>query len=125
MVLGYGACDAPFDLATSLPVTLTAIEFGRDHETLFFIHYHAECRAAPRSNQGMASLDRDFDIVWVVVSTCDDDEVLQSAGQEQLTFCLKAEVASPKKGAFPSVGAIGIENLLRFVGPIPVTLRYA
>jgi hypothetical protein len=54
------------------------------HETLFVVHLDGEGRAATRSQRWMTALDRQLDVLRVMVQTTNDDEVFETARDEEL-----------------------------------------
>jgi hypothetical protein len=104
-------------------VVTVPIDFLDHEEPLLAIDVHGEGCAGARPKSRMTILDRELDVVGVVITPPDDDQILDSACDEELAIAQETQVAGPEKG--PLVGAtLGkprVEHLLRELGLPPVS----
>ena len=68
------------------------------HKLLFIPFSDRECRSGSRPERRMALLDCPFDVVRIVIAAPDDDEVFQSAGDEQFPVFEEPEISGPEEG---------------------------
>jgi|GEM_PF-6800528 len=107
MFLGDRAADAGRDGG----------QVRRRHAAFQFLHQHQplavfcigsldrEGGAVALAQRGVGALRRPLDVLRVVVAPADDDQVLQSSGDEQLAIVDEAEVAGAQEGACAFRGA--------------------
>ena len=74
-------------------VALPVVSLECQHEALFAAGLDGEGRARPAAEAGTAPLGRGFDVLRVVVAPADDDEVFESARDEEVAVFKEAEVA--------------------------------
>ena len=72
----------------------------------------------------MATLYCLFDILWVMVAAPDNDQILDTTGNEQFSIMEYAEIGGAKKWAFVCSREVGLEGLPRLYGTVPVPLSY-
>jgi len=54
-------------------IGVLSIQFLNDHQTFLIQYIDAEGSAASLAQRGVCLLDRRFDVLWIVVSTANDD----------------------------------------------------
>ena len=65
-----------------------------------------------------------LEVVRIVLQTADDDDVLEPAGDEELSVAQQSQVAGAEERAF-AVRQAGAERLARFLRPPPIAGRHA
>ncbi len=79
---------------------LMTFDLVDDHQPGLVVHFDAQRRAATGPDGRMALLDRQLDVVGIVVQAVDDDQVLEPTGDEQLAVLEEAQVAGAQERAF-------------------------
>ena len=77
-------------------------------------------RAGPQANRSTGPLHGEFDVARVVVTTGDDDHILQPAGQVDLAIRNEAQVPGAEKGSLVRVGETPFKSGSGFFRQPPV-----
>src|SRR5438034_886908 len=98
------------------------IDLGRNHQPLLSIRFNGKRGAATGLQRWMTLFHGSFDVLWVMVMSRDDDQILQSAGNEQLALAKESQISRTEKRPFLCIRQIGPIGLIRLLRPIPITL---
>jgi hypothetical protein len=85
MVLGDRLAHRLYYLIGSR-VSMLAIELGRYHQLLSAAQVDRKGGATSRPDGGMALLHCQFDILWIMILTLDNDQIFQPASDKQLAI---------------------------------------
>ncbi len=94
------------------------------HQALLALHLHAEGRATTGAQRRVGLLRRQLQVLRVVVAAAKDEQVLETAGDEELVPAQEAQVPGAKEGPV-AVGRPRIEGTRRLFRTLPVALRHA
>ncbi len=123
MLPGHVAADRVDHLGRLRP--MAPFQLQDDHQLLLGTVLHGEHSAPAGPHARVALCGRGFYILWVMVATVDDHQVLQPTGDEQLAVVRETQVTGTQERAFARVLQVRAERLLRFVGSLPIPLRDA
>jgi hypothetical protein len=97
-----------------------------DHYELFSGRtLYGECRSPTNPQCLMSPLHCEFDILGVMIAAANNNKVLQSPGDEELTILEKPEVSRAKKRAFIVVQESGLKGPTTLLRLAPITSRFA
>src|SRR5208282_5722357 len=111
-------------VATLLLELIAALDFGGDYQAFVVGDVDRKSDAAARPYRLMALFDRQFDVAGGKVAPVDDDQILQTAGDEELAVAQESEVSGAKKRPFAGVREVRVEGARGFLGPVPVALSH-
>ncbi len=100
-----------------------ALDLLRDDQPFLAVDVDGERRAPVRSERWTERLDRLLDVLWVVVLTADDDQILQAAGDVQIATAQKSQIAGPQEGPPILISQSGGERVGALGGPVPAAAR--
>src|ERR1700694_4147525 len=121
MMLHEGPPNGRGDL-DQISVEMAAGDFGENQETLFLVELRGERRGAARSKARVALLHRPLDVLRVVVEPPNDDQVLATSRDEELSLPEEPEVSRPEERSLSRIQT-GFKDVLRQIRPIPIALR--
>src|SRR5262245_40382316 len=94
-----------------------------DHyESLFVFNLDRESRTTTWPECRMTSLDREFNVVRVMIEATNDHQVLQAAGDKEFARINETEITGAQKWSFTSAGKMHAECLFSEFRFTPVTL---
>ncbi|HYT32322.1 MAG TPA: hypothetical protein VEO37_07010, partial [Thermoanaerobaculia bacterium] len=102
---------------------IPAGQLGRDPESLFPVLFDGEGGDARGANRGMTLLDGPFDVLWIVVSAANDDEVLAASGDEELPVLHEAQITGAQVGSAAGVRQPRSKDLFGLFPAVPISLR--
>src|SRR5262245_51407378 len=73
----------------------------------------------------MALFHRPFNVLRVIIDASNDDQVLETAGDEEFSIPEKSQIARAQEWAFATAGQISLEGPGSILGPVPVSLGQA
>ncbi len=123
MLAGHGGANRGDDLL-DVRLAMLALDLLHDDQTLLAVGVDGERGAAIDAQGRMALLDGPLDVLRIMVAAANDDQVLQPAGDVELTVVQIAQVAGAHEGPV-AVGQVRLERVLRFLGAVPIALRHA
>src|SRR5579864_1518728 len=122
MMVKQGALDFHDDFGeTGL---LGVAELLHDDQAFFAACFDGEGGGATGAERLIAVLDGKFKILRIVIAAVEDDQVLQTAGDEQLAVVEEAQIAGAQEGALLGVlniGNMGAEGALSVGGLVPIS----
>src|SRR5947208_680723 len=96
------------------------VYFTDDDCSFLPIMDNRKCGCAIGPDRGMRALNGLFNILWVVVSSADDDAVLQPARYVEFAMVKKSKIAGAQIWPFSGVEE-GMKDLLRSGRILPIT----
>jgi hypothetical protein len=81
-----------------------------------------EGRSRSRVKSGVGALDCELDVLWGKVAPADDDEVLQAAGDENLTMVQEPKIPGTQESRFGGTVEAGAEGVATLIRPVPISL---
>src|SRR6185369_12546863 len=91
-----------------------------NHQPLFARHVNREGRTTTRAQCRMTTRNSRLDVLWVKVAATNDEKILESSGNIQLSFAQESEVTRTQKRAIASISQVGCKRLRGLFGTIPV-----
>jgi hypothetical protein len=101
-----------------------SFDFGYDDQSFVSLVVDGKCRAAGGPDRRVAIFDSLLDILRIVISSAQNDQVLDASSYKQLPIVHKSQVASPQVRA-ASVRSPGLKRRLTQFRLTPITLSYA
>src|SRR5205085_10053626 len=101
------------------------LDFVTNRQPLFTQRINRKRYTTSRPRGWMALFYSQFDILWIVVTSSNEDQVFDATSHEQLTILQKSQVAGAQKRPFSGTSQARPERLLRLLSALPVTLRDA
>ena len=98
----------------------SAFELGGKRDAFLAARFDRECGATIGPQSGVGTLRRFLQILRIEVPATDDDQVLQSSGDEQLVSEHEAQVAGAQERTVP-VRELCVERGLALAGTLPVS----
>src|SRR6266851_198296 len=68
---------------------------------------------------------RQFDILRIMVIAINDDQVLESPGDEEFTILQESQIPRAEKRAFSRIRQVSVKSALRILGLVPIALSNA
>src|SRR6185295_346538 len=91
-----------------------------DHEPFLAVNFDRKRGAAPRTQRGMTVLNCPLDVMWIMITTANDDQVFEAPGHKQIAVEQNAEVS----GAQNRFTIAGVKRARCLLCVFPVTFRY-
>jgi len=100
-----------------------ACHFLHDDEALFASDVHGKC-CAPAALEGrMALRYRGLNVLWIMVATTDNNDILEASGDKELSLPQKAQVTSAEEGVLSIPCEACLKGLGGGFGTPPIALR--
>lgn len=97
-----------------------ALDFLDDHEAFARAVGDGERGGAVGAERGVGGVRRGLKVLRVVIAPADDDEVFDTAGDEEFAVAEKTEIAGAQVACAGGAGESGAKDFLRELGFIPV-----
>src|SRR5580765_1332626 len=118
MLFGDGLLERTDDVLDGRPGVL-----GDDDELLVAVALDGDRDAAALPDRRSNRLDRGLDVLWEQVTPTEDDHVLATPGDVQLSVVKKAEISGAEERSFAGVGQVRAERLASLLVAPPVSAR--
>src|SRR5262249_20351744 len=82
---------------------LSILDLLDNDEPFIALGIHRKRRPATSPQRRVTALDGEFDVLWIVVETANDDQIFEAARNIQFSAAEKSEVARPEKWPFTCV----------------------
>ncbi len=100
------------------------VQLMHDDELFRRVLLDRERRAGAEGERRIGLLHRMFDVLRIVITAADDDQVFDAAGDEEFAVEEESEVARPQKRTV-AVGQVRAERVARLLRHFPIARRHA
>jgi hypothetical protein len=99
------------------------VKFLGDDEPGLPLRVILERTAAAWPKTWMQRLHCGLDIIRIMITAANDDDILQSAGDKEMSITLEAKIARAQERALTGIAYPSLKDSLSFLRAIPVTFR--
>src|SRR5262247_4038904 len=104
---------------------MTAGYFMDDDQAFMTIHIQRKSGAGAQPQGRMALFYGPFNILRVMISASNDDQVFEAAGDEKFAVFEKDQIAGAQKRPVVGIAQLGLESICGLRRTIPIALRDA
>ena len=106
--------ELPRSMGAALVNELSNIDLGSERRRFAIVAGDDERRATTGANGGMPPLGRALEVLWIVLGTAHDEQILEAPGYNELSFVQETEIAGAKERALTRAKA-GSEREFRLL----------